>query len=137
MEAAVRLVRLVQIAMLVSVVLYVAAGELVGRGAASNNGLFYTLSLAAISTLGAVLVVRRTLVLPVEVLLQGKPGDAMMQARWKSAYIFLYSLCEVVALFGLILRLAGFTLAHVWGFYLGGFLLLLLFSPRPPGAHLR
>jgi len=137
METVVRQVRLVQLAMLVSVVLYVAVGEFAGRAAASNNALFYTLSLAAISTLGASFVVRRTLVLPAEALLREKPGDRLMQTRWKSGYIFLYALCEAVALFGLILRLVGFSLGHVWGFYLGGGLLLLLFSPRPPQAQWR
>jgi len=82
--------------------------------------------------LGAAFVVRRTLVLPAEALLREKPTDPLMQARWKTGYIFLYALCEALALFGLILRMAGFTLVHVWGFYLGGFLLLLLFSPRAP-----
>ena len=48
METGVRLVRLVQIAMLVSIVLYVAVGELVGRAAAANNALFYTMSLACL-----------------------------------------------------------------------------------------
>jgi len=137
MGTSVRVVRLVQIAMLVSVVMYVAVGEFVGRAAASNNALFYTMSLAAISTLGIAFVVRRTLVLPAEALLQEKPDDQLTQARWKSGYIFLYALCEAMALFGLILRLAGFTLVHVWGFYLGGFLLLLLFSPRPPQSQWR
>lgn len=137
METAVRLVRLVQIAMLVCVVLYVVVGELVGRAAAANNALFYTMSLASISTLGAAFVVRRTLVLPAEALLREKPGDRLVQARWKAGYIFLYALCEALALFGLILRIAGFTLVHVWGFYLGGFLLLWLFSPRPPQSHFR
>jgi hypothetical protein len=130
MEAALRLVRLVQIAMLVSVVLIGAVGELVGRSADANDTLFYTLTLVSISTLGAAFVVRRTLVLPAEALLQTKPQDALLQARWKAAYVFLYALCEALALFGLILRLTGFGLAHVWGFYLGGFLLLILFSPR-------
>lgn len=137
METAVRLVRLVQIAMLVSIVLYVAVGELKGRVAAPNNALFYTMSLASFSTLGAALVVRRTLVLPAEALLREKPSDPLVQARWKTGYIFLYALCEALALFGLILRMAGFTLVHVWGFYLGGFLLLLLFSPRAPQSQLR
>ncbi|MGZ4840024.1 MAG: hypothetical protein ACXVZR_15855 [Terriglobales bacterium] len=137
METAVRLVRLVQVAMVVCVVVYVAVGELMGRAAASNNALFYTMSLASISTLGAALVVRRTLVLPAEALLREKPSDPLVQARWKTAYIFLYALCEALALFGLILRMAGFTLVHVWGFYLGGFLLLLLFSPRAPRPQLR
>ncbi|MBZ5550379.1 MAG: hypothetical protein LAO22_20875 [Acidobacteriia bacterium] len=137
METAVRLVRLVQIAMVVCVVLYVAVGEVVGRAATANNALFYTLSLASISTLGAAFVVRRTLVLPAEALLREKPSDQLLQARWKTGYIFLYALCEALALFGLILRLTGFALVHVWGFYLGGFLLLLLFSPRPPQSQLR
>jgi hypothetical protein len=127
------LVRLIQIVMLVSIVLYVAVGELVGHTGASNNGLFYGMSLASISILGAAVVVRRTLVLPAEALLRDKPTDPLVQARWKDGYVFLYALCEVLALFGLILRIAGFTLAQVWGFYLGGFLLLLLFSPRVPG----
>ena len=130
MEPAVRLVRLVQIALLVSIVLYGAVGELVGRSTVPNDALFYTLSLASISTLGAAFVVRRTLVLPSEALLQAKPQDALLQARWKTGYILLYALCETLALFGLILRLTGFGLSQVWGFYLGGFLLLILFSPR-------
>jgi F0F1-type ATP synthase membrane subunit c/vacuolar-type H+-ATPase subunit K len=129
------LVRLVQIAMLVSIVLYVLVGELVGHTGAANNGLFYGMSLASISILGAAVVVRRTLVLPAEALLREKPADPLVQARCKTGYIFLYALCEALALFGLILRLAGFTLAHVWGFYLGGFLLLLLFSPRVPRSQ--
>ena len=137
METAVRVVRLVQIAMLVGVVVYVAVGELAGRAGTSNNALFYTLSLAAVSTLGAAFVVRRTLVLPSEALLGEKPGDRLVQSRWKSGYIFLYALCEAVALYGLVLRMVGFTLIHVWGFYLGGVLLLLLFSPRPPQTQLR
>jgi F0F1-type ATP synthase membrane subunit c/vacuolar-type H+-ATPase subunit K len=129
------MVRLVQIAMLLSIVLYVVVGELIGRVAATNDALFYTLSLASISTLGAALVVRRTLVLPAEALLREQPTDQLVQARWRTAYIVLYALCEALALFGLILRLAGFTLVHVWGFYVGGFLLLLLFSPRAPQSQ--
>jgi ABC-type polysaccharide/polyol phosphate export permease len=131
------MVRLVQIAMLVSIVLYVAVGEVIGRVAAANNALFYAISLASISTLGAALVVRRTLVLPAEALLREKPTDPLVLTRWRTAYIVLYALCEALALFGLILRIAGFTFVHVWGFYLGGFLLLLLFSPRGPQSQLR
>jgi hypothetical protein len=129
------LVRLVQIALLVSIVLYVTVGELVGHTGAANNGLFYGMSLASISILGVAFVVRRTLVLPAEALLGQKPTDPLVQTRWRTAYICLYALCEALALFGLILRIAGFTLANVWGFYLGGFLLLLLFSPRAPRSQ--
>jgi hypothetical protein len=56
-------------------------------------------------------------------------------ARWRMGYLFLYTLCDLLGVFGLILRMAGFTLGNVWGFYLGGFVLLLLYSPRAPRAE--
>ncbi len=134
MKPAVRLVRQVQIAMLVSIALYAVAGEMLARRLAPDpaNTLFHALSFISISVVGATVVVRRTLVLPSEALLKERPDDSVAVARWRTGYLFLYALCEVLGVFGLILRMAGFTLANVWGFYLGGFLLLLLYSPRAP-----
>ena len=129
MGPSVRLVRLIQIAMLVSIALFAAVGEFVGGSSAANSTLFYALSLVSISMLGVALVVRRTLVAPCEALLREKSNDAQLLARWKAGYLFLYALCEVLAVFGLILRISGYDLAHVWGFYGGGFLLMVLFSP--------
>jgi len=95
-----------------------------------DNALFHALSLVSITLVGASLVVRRTLVLPSEALLRDRFDDRVSVSRWRTGYLFLYALCELLGIFGLILRMAGFTLANVWGFYLGGFLLLLLYSPR-------
>jgi hypothetical protein len=137
MRAAVTLVRQIQIAMLVSIALYAAAGEMLARTTVREpaNTLFHALSFISISLVGASVVVRRTLVLPSEVLLRETPDDIVTLARWRTGYLVLYSLCEVLGLFGLVLRMAGFTLAHVWGFYLGGFLLLLLYFPRAPRSE--
>jgi hypothetical protein len=134
MGSAVRLVRQVQIAMLVSIALYAVAGEMFAGKLAHDpaNALFHALSLISISLVGATMVIRRTLVLPSEALLKERPDDIVAVARWRTGYLFLYALCEVLGVFGLILRMAGFTLGNVWGFYLGGFLLLLLYSPRAP-----
>ncbi len=131
---AVRLVRQVQIAMLVSIALYAVAGEMLAGKLTHDpaNTLFHALSFISISLVGATVVVRRTLVLPSEAALTQRSDDSVAVARWKTGYLFLYALCEVLGVFGLILRLSGFTLANVWGFYLGGFLLLLLYSPRAP-----
>jgi hypothetical protein len=93
------------------------------------------LSFISISLVGATVVVRRTLVSPSEALLQESPGDSVALTRWRTGYLFLYALCELLGVFGLILRMSGFTLANVWGFYLGGFLLLLLYSPRAPRSE--
>jgi hypothetical protein len=131
---AVRLVRQAQIAMLVSIALYAVAGEMLAGKLTHDpaNTLFHALSFISISLVGATVVVRRTLVMPSEALLKERSDDSLAVARWRTGYLFLFALCEVLGVFGLILRMAGFTLANVWGFYLGGFLLLLLYSPRTP-----
>jgi len=134
---AVRLVRQVQIAMLVSIALYAAAGEMLAGKLAHDpaNALFHALSFISISIVGATVVIRRTLVLPSEGLLKEKSDDSVAVARWRTGYLFLFALCELLGVFGLILRMSGFTLGNVWGFYLGGFVLLLLYSPRAPRAE--
>jgi hypothetical protein len=139
MGPAVRLVRLVQIALLVSIALYAVAGEIFARilARAPANTLFHALSFISISIVGATVVVRRTLVLPSEALLKEKSDDSVTVARWRTGYLFLYAMCEVLGVFGLILRIDGYTLANVWGFYLGGILLLLLYSPRAPRSEVR
>jgi hypothetical protein len=139
MGPAVQRVRRIQIALLISIALYAVAGEMLSRRVARDtmprvppDTLFHALSLISVSLVGATIVVRRTLVFPSEASLRKQPDDEAAIDRWRTGYLFLYALCEVLGLFGLILRMVGFTLANVWGFYLGGFLLLLLYSPRTP-----
>src|SRR5450755_451139 len=134
MGPALRLVRQIQISMLVSIALYAVTGEMLSRTMhlAPASTLFHAFSLISISLVGATVVVRRTLVLPSEAVLKERSDDTLAASRWKTGNIVLYALCDLLALFGLVLRLAGFTLANVWGFYLGGLLLLLLYSPRTP-----
>ena len=134
MKSAIRVVRQVQIAMLVSIALFAVAGEMIVHTPARDapNTLFHALSFISISLVGATVVVRRTLVLPSEALLKLRSDDGLAVARWRAGYLFLYALCELLGLFGFILRMAGFTLSSVWGFYLGAFLLLVLYSPRAP-----
>jgi hypothetical protein len=136
MGAALRTVRLIQIAMLVSIALYVVVGEKVALHAPTpNSTLFYGISFISISMVGAIFVVRRTLVMPSEGVLRERPDDVVNLARWKSGYIVTFAFCETLALFGLVLRLLGFTLSQVWPFYLGGFALMLFFAPRAPRAE--
>lgn len=136
MESALRLLRLVQIAMLVSIALYVFVGEeAAGRTAASDTTMFYAISFASISVVGVIFVVRRTLVLPAEFQLREKPDDGVLLARWRTGYICTYALCEALALFGLVLRMVGFPFAQVWPYYAGGFVLMLISAPRRPRAE--
>jgi len=137
MRLALRTVRLVQIAMLVSVAIYVVVGEVVRPSFAANPTILYAASVASISVVGAILVVRRTLVVQSEAQLREKPDDPFILSRWRTGYIVMYALCEALALFGLLLRLVGFSINHVWPYYAGGFVLLLLFWPTVPPAERR
>jgi len=76
--------------------------------------------------------VRRTLVLQSAATLASRPNDAATLNRWRAGNIMTYALAESIALFGLVLRLIGFTLSQVWSFYIAAFILLLFFGPRLP-----
>jgi len=136
MDSAIRVVRAIQIAMLVSVVLYVIVGEGIGSVPRLNNPvLFYVLSLVTITIVGVILVVRRTLVLQSAAALAARPNDAATLSRWRAGHIMTYALSEAIAIFGLVLRIIGFSLSQVASFYIAGFILLLFFGPRRPVAN--
>ncbi len=141
-ESAIKFVRILQIAMLMSVLLFVAVGEVAGtttrlsNPALSSPTLFYALSMATITIVGVILVVRRTLVLQSAVALAARPNDLPTLSRWRAGYVMTYALSEAVALFGLVLRIIGFSLSQVASFYVAGFILLLFFGPRRPEPQL-
>ncbi len=68
MAPAIRLVRLVQIAMLVTIGFYAVVGERLARNITRPpaDTLFHALSFISISLVGATMVLRRTLVVPSE-----------------------------------------------------------------------
>jgi hypothetical protein len=137
MASAVRPVRLIQVAMLVSILLYAVIGELVGRKQSPENTFFYAFPLVAIIIVGAIIVVRRTLIMQSEDQLRQRPNDKVTLLRWRTGYLVMYVMCDILGLLGFVLRLWGFSLAQVSGYYLGGVVLLLLFSPQVPRSEFR
>jgi hypothetical protein len=135
MEESSRLLRVIQYAMLASVVLFVFVGEQVHSAGVGNPMLFYALSFASVTTVGVLLVMRRTFVLPSQSALLLRPDDVPSLNRWRVGYILTYALSEALALFGFVLRLTGFTLSQVSTFYIAGFILILFFSPKPRMAE--
>jgi len=121
--------------MLVSIGIYAVVGEVAGARLTTDAKTLYAISFASISLVGAILVVRKTMVLQSEAELRQKPGDPVAVARWKTGYLVTYALCEALALFGLALRVMGFTFTQVWPYYVGALVLLLLFWPRLPQAQ--
>ena len=135
MIMALKTLRGVQWAMLASIVVCAIIGQVVGppsRGVdATLSYLFATLSVAIV---GAIFVVRRTLVLRAGESLATRPDDRLSLNHWRTGYIATYVLCESLALFGLILRFRGSPVEASVYYYLGGFILLLFFWPRQPTA---
>jgi hypothetical protein len=135
MQGTLRTLRTIQWAMLGSILLYAIVGELLGPSArAANPSLSYFFTTAAVAIVGAIFVVRRTLVLRSAESLLLQPDDSLTLNHWKSGYIATYALCEALALFGLVLRLTGSNFQQALTYYVGGFALLLFFGPRQPAA---
>src|SRR6516165_6589238 len=133
MDSSIKIIRVLQAAMLVGILLSVGIGEVLGSvSTVSNATMFYVFSMVTVTIVGIILVVRRTLVTQSAVALAMRPADMATLGRWRAGYIMTYAFSEAIALFGLVLRLTGFTLSQVAPFYVAGFILLLFFRPRRP-----
>jgi hypothetical protein len=133
MTRALKTLRAVQWAMLGSILLYGIVGEVLGPVTrAVDPALSYLFSTLAVAIVGAIFVVRRTLVLRAAASLASHPEDNLSLNHWRTGYLTTYGLCEALALFGLIQRFLGCTLQQSALYYLGGFVLLFFFRPRQP-----
>lgn len=133
MARSLKTLRMMQWAMLLSILLYVAVGEILGpRLRHIDPVLSYVFSTLAVGIVGTIFVVRRTLVLRAASTLVSQPEDNISLQQWKTGYITTYALCEALALFGLVLRFLGSELQQSILFYVGGFVLLFFFRPRQP-----
>lgn len=133
MARSLKTLRTMQWAMLLSVLLYVAVGEILGpRIQRVDPALSYLFSTLAVGIVGTIFVVRRTLVLRAASTLATQPEDNLSLNQWKTGYITTYALCEALALFGLVLRFRGSEMQQSLLFYIGGFVLLFFFRPRQP-----
>jgi hypothetical protein len=132
MDPARKTVQAIRIVLLVSVAIYVLIGERMGQNTpdAPDRNFYFAATLIALTTVGMTFAVWRLFVLRSEAALAAQPEDGLALKRWRVGYIFTYALCEAVALFGLVLRILGFTLSEVVPFYIVGFVLMILFSPH-------
>jgi hypothetical protein len=133
MLRAVKTLRAVQWFMLASILAYAGLGETFGpRVRAVNPTLNYLFSTLAVAIVGAIFVVRRTLVFRAAESLASRPDDSISLNHWRTGYLATYCLCESLALSGLVLRFLGCNLQQSAPFYFGGFVLLFFFRPRQP-----
>jgi len=133
MDRALKTLRVVQWALLGSVVLYVGLGAAVRPvGNGLNPTISYLFTTLAVAVIGAIFVVRRTLVFRAVAALATEPADVLNLKQWMTGYVATYALCETLALFGLIQRFLGASLQQGIPYFLGAFILLAFFWPRRP-----
>jgi hypothetical protein len=136
MTLALKMLRMVQWGMLVSILLFVFVGEVASRSAHGiDPSLTYLFTTLGVAVVGVIFVVRRTLVLRAEEGLASYPEDNLRLRHWRTGYVVTYALCEGLALFGLIQRVLGANLQQSTPYYLGGFILLFFFRPRQPAKE--
>jgi len=129
-----RFLRIIWAALLTAIVLYICVGELIGRrNYPANITLFKAIAVLTIIVVCAIFAVRQFMAKQLTVL-QAEPESAGVMAWWRGACIIGFALCDMVALYGFVLRIMGFTLTQVSPFYLGGIALMLLFVPRRPDS---
>ena len=138
MDAAVRIVQMIRIAMMVSVVLYVIVGEELAHPpqTAPDFTFYFAIMLVAVFLVAMIAGARRWLVVPAEAALARQGEERAALGRWQTGYIVTYALSEAVALFGLVLRVIGFSLSQVATFYVVGLILMMFFGPRRPSHEI-
>jgi F0F1-type ATP synthase membrane subunit c/vacuolar-type H+-ATPase subunit K len=133
MTKALQTLRILQWAMVATIVLCGIVGEAVGPASRGiDPTLSYLFATLSVAIVGAILVVRRTLVLQAAASLAAHPEDSLSLNHWRTGYVITYALSEALALFGLILRMRGSPEQASLPYYLGGLVLLLFFWPRRP-----
>jgi F0F1-type ATP synthase membrane subunit c/vacuolar-type H+-ATPase subunit K len=133
MESSLKLLRTVQVAMLISIGLYAFIAQGYGPPPREVSLTFiYTMAALAISMIGAILVVRGIVVKPAEKALQENPENAVVLNRWRTGCIVTFALSEAVVLYGVLSRFAGLRFSQVVPFFVAGFVLMLFFGPRRP-----
>ena len=137
MDASLKQLRIIQIAMLSAVVLYIVVGEVVPHTAHPMNPvLFQALAALATSTVFMLFFLRRVTVLKAEPALAGPSIDSAALSRWRAGVILTLALSEAISLYGFVLRMLGFSLSQVAPFYIAGFTLMLFLGPRKPSNDL-
>jgi hypothetical protein len=133
MNSALKTLRVVQWAMLASILIYVILSVVIPtRLQMLDPAVSYLFTTLGVAVVGAIFVVRRTLVFRAEESLARSADDKLALNQWRTGYIATYALCEALALFGLTERFLGSDVRQSVPYYIGGFVLMFFFRPRAP-----
>ena len=145
-DAMTKKLRLVWLALLVSIVLYVTVAEMVkpeNVGSVFDSRIVHGALIAlAVLLVGVAVVLRQRKVRPFEeevrsgrVSTEGalSPEQTSQVGRWQGGHLASWIMCEAVALFGFVLRFLGGTRLEAAPFYAVAVLLMVVWMPKKPG----
>lgn len=132
MEAARRMMQIIQGAFLFSIVLYTLMTKMLPANVAPNVLIFKVLSLLAMANVVIIFLVRQKLVKSAEQTLSAQPEDSDALGRWRTGYLITYAFSEAIALYGLVLHFMGFAFTQVLLFFIASFVMILFYAPRRP-----
>jgi hypothetical protein len=124
----------IRFALLGSIVLYFFVSLYSPVPSNGSPQMFGILALTSAVIAAAVFVLRGKVLGPSATLAATQPEDATAMSLWRTAHIITWALCEVIAMYGLLLRYLGSTITQAAPFFVAGFLLILLLGPRRPQA---
>jgi hypothetical protein len=131
-ETSVRQLRIIHAAMLFSIVLYAFISSRAPLRPTPPPVVLYVIAGVCVANLGVILVLRNKLLANRGPVPAVQADSNVAIARWRSACIITWALCESIALFGLVLRYMGFAMTQAMIFFVAGFVLMALFAPRRP-----
>lgn len=88
------------------------------------------LAVLAVSEVGIATGFRARLLRPASERLQQSPQDSAALAQWRLGNLLSFSFATTVVLFGVVIRVTGFSWNIAAWFFVAGFLLLLWWTPR-------
>ncbi len=134
MPVTLRVVRTVHATLAVAMVLYVCVAEFFLHPAVQPvDAAFYGgIAIVAVVCAVSAVVVRARMLRPAFTKMRTDPDDATSHNRWRVGIFVSDALAMAILLYGFVLRFMGCTTAQAAPFYLGGFVLMILWWPRRP-----
>jgi F0F1-type ATP synthase membrane subunit c/vacuolar-type H+-ATPase subunit K len=135
-QEAVKVVRILHGAFLISIPIYAAVGEFFGQtGAGPGKIIRGALIALSLMNVGIAQLFAREMVTAAEEALARNASDDSALGRWRQGHLITFVLCESVALFGFVFRMLGGDSLQAAPLYVLSFALLLIWVPRPEFAR--
>ena len=135
-QEAVKVVRILHGAFLVSIPIYAAVGESFGQtGAGPGKIVRGVLIAVSLMNVGIAQLFGRKMVTAAEEALTRNASDDAALGRWRQGHLITFVLCESVGLIGLAFRMLGGDPLQAAPLYVLAFALLLVWVPRPEFAR--